>query len=105
MSFVPRAMTTAVVERVIFEATVVAPRRAVRPTRASMVTRVQMPVFLVRVANDPNASDPTVRESPTKSTVPWPFAPIDAVRPTPDARSGVSTQRIRSTAVKSDATA
>lgn len=105
MSFVPNAMTTAVVVRVNFVATVLAPERAVRPTRASIVTRVQIPVFLVRVASEPNASDPTVRESPTNSTVPWPFKPMVGARPVADARSGEAATRTSTKAVTIDATA
>jgi hypothetical protein len=104
MSFVPRATTTAVVLRVIFEETVVAPTRAVRPTRASMVTRVQMRVFRVRVANDPKASDPTVRESPTNSMVPWPLAPMVLDRLAAKACTGEKAAT-RSAAVNIEATA
>ncbi len=74
MSLVPRATTTAVVPRVSLLLTVVAPVEAVRPTRASIVTLVQMPADLMREARDPNASAPTVSESPTKRSVPWPLS-------------------------------
>ena len=70
MSFVPRAITIAVVWLVTFVFTINAPELAVRPTRASTVTRVQIPVFRVLAASDPNASDPTVSESPTKRMPP-----------------------------------
>lgn len=70
MSLVPRATTMAVVCRVSFVATVDTPARAVLPTRASIVTRVHIPVLRVRVAREPNASEPTVSESPTKRRVP-----------------------------------
>lgn len=76
MSLVPSAITTAVVVRVIFDASVETPARAVLPTRASTVTRVHIPVLRVRVARDPKASEPTVSESPTNNNAPWPFCPM-----------------------------
>lgn len=77
MSFVPRAMTTAVVLFVSLFFTVVAPAEAVLPTRASMLTSGHTPVAVMREANDPNASAPTVSESPTNRSVPWPlFDPL-----------------------------
>lgn len=76
MSFVPSAITIAVVWLETFVFTMDAPALAVRPTRASTVTRVQIPVLRVLVASDPKASDPTVSESPTKRTPPCPFMPM-----------------------------
>lgn len=99
MSLVPNAITTAVVWLVIFDATVVAPALAVRPTRASMVTRVQIPVLRVRVARAPKASEPTVSESPTKRRAPWPLAAMsDGVRDA-EARIGSAANVIKSRAV------
>lgn len=76
MSFVPSATTTAVVCGVSREPSVEAPADAVRPTRASIVTLVHSPVDLIFVASEPNASDPTVSESPMNSSVPWPLVPM-----------------------------
>lgn len=90
MSLVPNAMTTAVVCLVIFEATVVAPALAVLPTRASMVTRVQIPVLRVRVARVPKASEPTVSESPTKRSAPWPLAAMICGARVAEARIGTA---------------
>lgn len=70
MSLVPRAMTSAVVCGVSLVETVEAPALAVLPTRASTTTRVHSPVFRVRVAREPKASEPTVSESPTNRSVP-----------------------------------
>jgi len=105
MSFVPRAMTIAVVCGVSLFETVDAPARAVLPTRASMETRVHIPVLRVRVAREPNASEPTVSESPTKRRVPWPLAPMSCGVRMAEARSGSATRVSRAKAVAMDATA
>lgn len=104
MSLVPNAITTAVVWLVIFDATVVAPALAVRPTRASMLTRVQIPVLRVRVARAPKASEPTVSESPTKRSVPCPLAAMsDGVR-VAEARIGTAATASKSMVVQRVAT-
>ena len=105
MSLVPRAMTIAVVWGVSLVATVEAPARAVLPTRASMVTRVHIPVLRVRVASEPNAFDPTVSESPTKRRVPWPFVPMSCGVRIAEARNGNAASANMATAVATDATA
>ena len=105
MSFVPRAMTIAVVCGVSLVETVDAPARAVLPTRASMVTRVQIPVFRVRVASEPNASEPTVSESPTKRRVPCPFVPMSCGVRTAEAGNGSAARVNMTTAVATDAMA
>ena len=105
MSFVPRAITIAVVCRVIFDLTVVAPVLAVRPTRASIITRVQILVLRARVAREPNADDPTVSESPTNSTVPWPFSPIRVGRNVAIAACGTKAAPSNANTVHQTATA
>lgn len=78
MSFVPRAITIAVVSLVSLCLSTADPADAVRPTRASMVNFGHVVIALTRVGNDPNAFAPTVSESPIKRSVPCPFAAIRA---------------------------
>lgn len=75
MSFVPSAMTRAVVVDVSPLSMTLAPSDALRPTFASMTTLVHVPRASTFVVRDPNASVPTVRLSPTMNKVPWPLMP------------------------------
>ncbi len=86
MSFVPRAITIAVVSLVSLCLSTADPADAVRPTRASMVKFGHVVIALTRVGNDPNAFAPTVSESPIKRSLPWPLDAIRAGR----AESGVT---------------
>jgi len=81
MSLVPSAITIAVVEPVSPFSMTLAPSEALRPTFASIATLFQVPRELIFFESEPNASVPTVRLSPTISSVPWPFSPIDTERP------------------------
>jgi len=79
MSFVPSAITTAVVEEVrVFESTE-EPAFAVRPILASTVALFHVPRARSFDLSEPNASVPTVRLSPTTSKVPCPLGPIEGV--------------------------
>lgn len=75
MSFVPRAMTMAVVERVRLFLRTTDPAFAVRPTLASIVAFFQVPSARSFDPSEPNASVPTVRLSPITRRVPCPFGP------------------------------
>jgi hypothetical protein len=70
MSFVPNAMTRAVVVEVIPFSMTVAPIDALRPTFASTTTLVHVPRAFTFAFRDPKASVPTVRLSPTTSKAP-----------------------------------
>lgn len=76
MSFVPSAITIAVVFPKILSGNMSAPTEALRPTRVFMETDVHFFVLRIFVASDPNASAPNVRLSPMIKRFPWPFALI-----------------------------
>lgn len=72
MSFVPSAITSAVVSVVIFLLRMVKDDDALRPVRASTVTEVQVLRAVILSLIWPNADVPTVKLSPTNRTFPWP---------------------------------